>query len=266
MTPCAAAALAAVRLKVAPGDRRNRPRARRPNRPILVIDLHQLFKLLQMCDTFASSLSSSTTEGGSPQARQRSPARTPGTAMKCLYYLSPNLETTQQISNDLQEVGVLEWFLHVISKDEAGLKREQIQSSNYLETTDIIREGLIGANLGFIAAVVAAGLVMLLEPFGSGTPKVVYFFVIVVFTLFGAWVGGLTGIEKRNKKLGRFQKDIEAGKYLVLIYARKDQEQVVRGMMKEKHGEAQLAAVDRQFLNPFGSLRRKRKRRAARSG
>jgi hypothetical protein len=182
--------------------------------------------------------------------------------MKCLYYLSPTLDSTQQISSDLQEVGVLDWFLHVISKDEAGLRREQIHSSNYLETTDIIREGLIGANLGFIAAVVAAGLVMLLEPFGPDTPKVVYFFVIVVFTLFGAWVGGLTGIDKRNRKLGRFRQDIEAGKYLVLIYARKNQEGVVRSMMAEKHGEAQLVAVDRQFLNPFSGPRRKRRWRA----
>jgi hypothetical protein len=182
--------------------------------------------------------------------------------MKCFYYLAPTLESTQQISNDLHEVGVLDWFMHVISKDEAGLKREQIHSSNYLETTDIIRDGLIGANLGFVAAVIAAGLVMMLEPFGPETPKVVYFFVIVVFTLFGAWVGGLTGIDKRNKKLNRFQADIDAGKYLILIYARKDQEAVVRAMMKEKHGESRLAAIDRRFLNPFSGLQRRRRRRA----
>ena len=182
--------------------------------------------------------------------------------MKCFYYLAPTLESTHQISDDLHEVGVMDWFLHVISKDEAGLKREHIHSSNYLETTDIVRDGLIGANLGFIAAVIAAGLVMLLEPFGPETPKVIYFFVIVVFTLFGAWVGGLTGIDKRNKKLKRFQGDIDAGKYLILIYAFKEQEDVIREMMREKHGEARLVAIDRRFLNPFSGLRRRRRRRA----
>ena len=70
--------------------------------------------------------------------------------MKCYYYLAPSLDSTHQISDDLHEVGVLDWFLHVITEDEAGLKREHLHSSNYLETTDIIRDGLIGLILGFI--------------------------------------------------------------------------------------------------------------------
>lgn len=183
--------------------------------------------------------------------------------MKCLYYLAPDLGSTQSISEDLHDVGVLDWFLHVISKDEAGLKREQIHSSNYLETTDIIRDGIIGANLGFIAAVIAAALVMWFEPFGPDTPKVIYFFVIVVFTLFGAWVGGLTGIDNENKKLRRFHDDIEAGKYLILIYAGKEKEETIREMMRNKHPEARLAAVDRQFLNPFKRVRRRRRQQRA---
>ena len=183
--------------------------------------------------------------------------------MKCFYYLAPDLDSTHRISDDLHEVGILDWFLHVISKDEAGLKREQLHSSNYLETTDIIRDGLIGANLGFIGAAIAAGLVMLFEPFGDQVPKVTYFFIFVVFTLFGAWVGGLTGIDNENKKLRRFHDDIEAGKYLILIYARKEQEDTIRSMMKEKHPEARLAAIDRNFLNPFKRVRRRRRRQRA---
>ena len=182
--------------------------------------------------------------------------------MKCFYYLAPNLDSTHRISDDLHEVGVLDWFLHIIARDEAGLKREHLHSSNYLETTDIIRDGLIGANLGFIVAVIAAGLVMLIEPFGPETPKVIYFFVIVVFTLFGAWVGGLTGIDNENKKLRRFHDEIEAGKFLILIYARKEMEGTIRDMMGDKHPEARLVAVDRHFLNPFKRVRRRRRQRA----
>ena len=49
--------------------------------------------------------------------------------MKCLYYLAPTLVSTHQISNDLHDVGVNDWFLHVVSTDEAGLKKEQIDFS-----------------------------------------------------------------------------------------------------------------------------------------
>ena len=79
-----------------------------------------------------------------------------------------------------------------------------------------------------------------------------------VATLFGAWEGGLIGVEKKNKKIERFSDDIEAGKYLILIYARRDQESVVRHMMSRRHPEAEFAGVDRQFVNPFTSVRRRR--------
>ena len=103
---------------------------------------------------------------------------------------------------------------------------------------------------------------MLLEPFGPDTPKMVYFAVVVVFTMFGAWVGGLTGIDKENKKLKRFHDDIEAGKFLILIYAGKEKEDVIRAMMKDKHAEARLVAIDRHILNPFRGLRRRRRQKA----
>ena len=45
--------------------------------------------------------------------------------MKTNYYLSPTLKSTQQISEDLHEVGINDWFIHVVSKDETGLQRHR---------------------------------------------------------------------------------------------------------------------------------------------
>jgi hypothetical protein len=183
--------------------------------------------------------------------------------MKCLYYLAPSLVSTNQISEDLKAVGIAKWNVHIISKDAAGLKKERLNSANWLETHDLLRDGFIGANIGFIFGVLAAGALMLFKPFGPDMPGVAYFFVVAVATLFGAWVGGLTGIDSENQKIRRFHDDIEAGKYLLLIYAPKGQGEVVKDMMREKHTEARHIATDRQFINPFARLpRRKEKRRA----
>jgi len=183
--------------------------------------------------------------------------------MKCFYYLAPTLESTHQISDDLQEVGVKDWLLHVITKDEAGLKREHIHSSNYFETLDLVRGGLIGANIGFFAGVIGAALLMFFEPFGPDVPGWVYLIVVAVATLFGTWEGGLYGVAKQNQKLFRFNDDIEAGKYLILIYARKELEDVVKTMMGNKHPEAEHVATDRHFINPLSVVRRRRRRRRA---
>ena len=171
--------------------------------------------------------------------------------MKCLYYLAPTLDSTQQVSDDLHAAGVKDFFLHVVAKDESGLTQQHIHSSNYLETLDIVRHGLIGAGIGFIGGLIAAALLLTFEPFGPGVPAFVYVVVVAVATMFGAWEGGLTGIGTENRKLRRFHNEIEAGKYLILIYARKEQEETVREMMRARHREAELVAVDRHFINPF---------------
>lgn len=176
--------------------------------------------------------------------------------MKCIYYLSPSLKSTHEISDDLHEIGVDDWFLHIHSKDESGIVKEHLHSSNYLETLDIIRDGLIGAGAGFVASLALAALTAAVQPFGPDMPILGYLAIIFVVTCFGAWVGGLTGIASENKKIATFHDEIQAGKYLILIYAKRDQEDKIKEMMGRKHPEAVLAAVDPHFLNPFADLHR----------
>jgi len=74
-------------------------------------------------------------------------------------------------------------------------------------------------------------------------------------------LGGLTGIDSQNRKLHRFHDEIEAGEYLLLIYARKGQGEKVKAMMTERHPESRHVATDRHFINPFSRVERKRRDR-----
>ena len=87
-------------------------------------------------------------------------------------------------------------------------------------------------------------------------PDFVYYAIVAAATLFGAWEGGLIGVASENKKLARFHDDLEAGKYLILIYALKAKEDTIRAMMGERHPEAELVAVDSHYINPFSSVKR----------
>jgi hypothetical protein len=176
--------------------------------------------------------------------------------MKCFYYLAPTLKSTHEISDDLHSVGITDFYIHVISKDETGLRQQHIHSSNYLETLDVIRIGFLGAFGGFVVGLICVELMRYFKPFGPDVqvPEFVYLIVLALATLFGAWEGGLIGVGAENNKLKRFHDDVEAGKYLILIYARKPKEDAVRAMMADRHGEAELAAVDRYFLNPFSRV------------
>jgi hypothetical protein len=176
--------------------------------------------------------------------------------MKCLYYLTSTLESTSHVTDDLHEAGIGDWFIHVLSKDEAGLSKKKIHSSNYIEKLDLLRFGIIGAITGFIVGLFAAYWVETQKPFGPDIPGIVYFAIVGVATSFGAWEGGLIGIGSENKKIGLFHEDIEAGQYLILIYAYQDKEVTVKTVMESKHPEAKLVAEDGYFYNPLSGLKR----------
>ena len=177
--------------------------------------------------------------------------------MNCLYYVAPTLDSTRHIFDELRAAGIKDGLLHVVSRDETGLDVQRIPSSNYLETLDLLRAGFIGSAIGLIVGVIGAGVLKAGVPFGTHLPRLVYVVTIAAVTLFGAWEGGLAGIATENHKLAAFHQDIEAGRYLVLIYAPREQEATVRWMVRAKHPEAELAAIDRHFLNPFSPVKRR---------
>ena len=178
--------------------------------------------------------------------------------MKCLYFLASTLSTSRDVSDDLHGIGIKDFYMHVISQDESGLKREHVHAGNYLETRDVVRDGCIGALIGLGFGLLGVGLLAYFKPLGAEVqiPTFVYVILTAVATLFGAWEGGLTGIANENKKLRRFHDDIAAGKYLILVYVRKNVEAKVRAMMQEKHPDAALVAVDTHFVNPFATPER----------
>jgi hypothetical protein len=175
--------------------------------------------------------------------------------LKCIYYLAPTLPSAHVISDDLHAAGIDDFYLHVVARDEAGLKREQIHSANYLETLDIIRDGYIGAALGCIAGLIGIALLDHYEPFGPNVSSSVYVALVAAATLFGAWEGGLFGVDSENRKLRKFSAAIAAGKFLILVYVRRHQEATVRAMMQTQHPEADLVGIDDHFINPFRSVR-----------
>ena len=125
---------------------------------------------------------------------------------------------------------------------------------NPLLALDLIRDGFIGAALGLLGGLLLAWLAFVFEPFGPDMPLIAYIGIVFVTTCHGAWMGGLTGVASRNKKLANFSEAIDSGQFLVLIYAKKHEESNIQAMMATKHREARLAAVDPHFFNPFANL------------
>ncbi|WP_157954237.1 hypothetical protein [Saccharospirillum mangrovi] len=176
--------------------------------------------------------------------------------MRCVYYLSPTLKECERIADDLNSIGLSNWLVHLISHNETGVSRHRLQSANYVETLDLYHSGVVGGLIGFCVGLLLLALFHVTGLFSDSLPFFVNLVFVAVLVLFGVWEGGLWGVETQSSKLAPFQRDLDAGHYLILIYAPRQYESQVRNMMLERHPDARLAAVDPHFILPFSRPRR----------
>lgn len=171
--------------------------------------------------------------------------------MKRLYYLSDDLDSTEQISADLHREGISDWHFHVLSKDEAGLYKRHVHSASLIHKLDLVRYAERGALIGFVMALIATAYVVMAEPFGPAVSGLVYVAIFGFITLFGAWVGGLSGIATENQQIAVYHDEIAAGKFLLLIDVRAAEEGRVKELLARKYSDARFLRSGSTFIAPF---------------
>ncbi|RDH44746.1 hypothetical protein [Zooshikella ganghwensis] len=174
--------------------------------------------------------------------------------MKRLYYLADNIDDVERISEDLHAEGITNWRFHVLSRDDAGLYNHQLHAANPIQRCDMIHRGEQGAMIGLLAGCFAGYFALQLTPTGSDVHWMTFVAVIVLFTMFGTWVGGLAGLSHENYKINQFHDALDSGKYLIMVDARRHEEPRVRANMNQYHPEASYVGVDSVFTNPLAHL------------
>ena len=133
------------------------------------------------------------------------------------YYLFDSVNEIVNFTNTLEKKGIAHDQIHAFGNNEDGLVRHHIQSGSVLETYDIVHMGQEGAIVGFILGFLFSMLLLWWDPF---TLDITFWMVIpiwVLFTLHGAWSGGLVGTHARNYRIKPYLNMLEKGKYLVLV-------------------------------------------------
>jgi hypothetical protein len=166
--------------------------------------------------------------------------------MKRLYYLTSEIESVEKISRDLHGEGITDWNFHVLSKDEAGLYRRNINSATPWQELDIVHTALRGTLIGAALGLLGGLVIMYITTFGLPS----LFLMLVVGALFGTWAGGFVGISHENYKITRFHDDIEAGKYLIMVDAHPDEQHRVQTIMA-KYPEAIPSGQGSTIINPL---------------
>lgn len=171
--------------------------------------------------------------------------------MRRLYYVSDDLATTRAISETLHQEGVTDWHFHVVARDEGGLYRHHVHSATPIQQLDVVHTGeryaIVGALIGLVAGVVAY--------LSSELPAYAVIMFAGLAGMFGGWLGGMVGLSRENYKLEPFHKEIEAGRYLIMVDVRPDSRARVREIMNMGFPRVRYCGKDTTFINPFKSPR-----------
>ncbi|MFT7222606.1 MAG: hypothetical protein ACI82Z_000129 [Cellvibrionaceae bacterium] len=170
--------------------------------------------------------------------------------MKRLYYLTDDIDVAERISDRLHEQGVANWNFHVLGHDKAKIVRHNLHGTTVLHELDIVRSGERGVLIGIIVGILVTNGVVFFTDFGNQANWMVQVASVLLFTGFGAWVGGLVGIQNENYKIRRFRKNLENGDYLLLIDVSRGQRQDVEGIISEFSG-VRRAGEDSILTTPF---------------
>ena len=170
--------------------------------------------------------------------------------MKRLYYLTDSIDVAHQISDRLHEQGITDWNFHVLGQDKAQIVRHHLHSTTPLQELDVIRSGERGVLIGFTIGVLLTCYIALFTSFGGELSWLTQVAAVVLFSFFGAWVGGLVGVSNENYKICRFHRDIENGNYLLLVDVKRPQRGIVEEVISQ-FPSVRKAGEDSTFINPF---------------
>lgn len=159
-----------------------------------------------------------------------------------LYVVCPDLKAAQQTMNDLLLARIDDSHIHVLAK--RGAPMEELHEANILQKTDLVH----GAELGLVvggACGLLLGAVLVLVPLGGTQLQLVTVLVTVVGgAVFGTWVSSMIAASVPNTKLLAFAKDIEDGKYLMMVDVPFRRVAEIQTLLHDRHPEDKDGGVD----------------------
>ncbi|SPA00982.1 conserved hypothetical protein; putative TRANSMEMBRANE PROTEIN [Cupriavidus taiwanensis] len=161
---------------------------------------------------------------------------------KRIFWLLPDLASARRTMDDLLLARVENRHIHFVARDGADMTG--LHEANLFQTSDIVHAAEMGLMVGGGVGVVA-GVVVAMFPIVSDTPQWGLVGVLAVLgAVFGAWAASMIGSSAANSRLRAFEKDIEAGKILLMVDVPRSRVEEVETLLRNAHPEASFAGVD----------------------
>jgi hypothetical protein len=162
-----------------------------------------------------------------------------------IYFLSPNIETTHKIVDELRAEEIEDRYIHILAKRDTPL--EDLPEATVFQKTDFIpaveRGAALGGTTGLLVGLIGlrlAGFVI------AGGPVLG---VLLYGATIGAMMSGLAGLQVGNSKVKKYEEAIERGELLVMVDISKERIDAISQLITKHHPAAQFEGIE-PFLPP----------------
>lgn len=160
--------------------------------------------------------------------------------MRRIYFLSPNIDTTHKIVDELRSEGIEDRHIHVLAKRDTPL--EDMPEASVFEKTDFIPAVERGAALGAATGMLAGLIGLRFAGFAIAGGPILG--VLVYGATIGAMMSGLAGLQVGNSRVKNYADAIERGELLVLIDVPKERIEAISQLVAKHHPGAEFEGVE----------------------
>ncbi len=161
--------------------------------------------------------------------------------MKRLCFVVPTIEKGKTIIQELDDIGVDEAHVHVLGKDVALLERAKVHQASVLQTTDLIPALKRGGLISVVLMVCIYGLFEATMPAGIHMSALGIAGIVAFSLFFGLWASAMIGIGIPNSLVEMHEKDIEDGRYLLMVDVPKTRVEKVQKKILDAHPDISMA-------------------------
>jgi len=162
--------------------------------------------------------------------------------MRRIYFLVPDIATTNRIVDDLLMAKIEERHLHVLAK--RGTPLEDLPEANLLQKSDFIPAVQKGLALGGTTGLLAGLVAVVLPPASTVIAGGILLATTLAGAGVGAWLSGMVGMSIGNRRTKEFEEAIEAGHLLLLADVSADRVLEIERRVKQHLPEVEIEGTE----------------------
>lgn len=162
--------------------------------------------------------------------------------MRRIYFLIPDLETANKVSDELLLARIDERHIHVIAREGAELG--DLPKASLLQTSDVIPAVERGLAVGGVTGILAGVAAVTFPPAGLVLGGGAILATAIAGSGIGAWLSSMIGVDVVNSQIKQFEGAIEKGEVLFLVDVPKERVDEIETMVKVHHPDADVEGTE----------------------